>query len=178
MSALNPRITTVEVGIRTLREVTIYPLSLADQARTAQILSKAFQKIMDQFALLGEEPETSEENTTAAMVAVAKQLSNVNIAETVVDIIQENLKIVLKLVVDEGEEIQMGEIDNDQFYTLVETIYKVNYEKSSKNFVALWKGAKQAVPLEKAPKKKKPRRKMIPHSMKSSLESADGTDIS
>jgi len=164
-SKINPQITTVEVGVRSLREVTIYPLSLADQTKSARIIAKAFQAVMEKLALLGELSEDIDSGGSVA--AVAKQLSNVDVAEQVVTIIQDNLELILDLVTDENEKITMVELTNDQFYTLVEIIYEVNYEKVSKNFIALVKRAKGIVPAE-TPKKKAPR------SKKQSQPSVDG----
>jgi uncharacterized protein (DUF885 family) len=166
MSKLNPRITTVEIGINSLREVTIYPLSLADQGKLAKILSAVFQKVMENLSHLSEEPEELDgsDESVGTIEKVALQLANLDIAES------------MCLVVAETEMISMGELDNDQFYDLVETIYKVNYERAPKNFVALWKGALTGILEEKSPAEKKMRRK-VSHSRKPSPESAVGTTI-
>ena len=159
---LNPQIQTIEIGIKSLREVVILPLSLADQTKTARILSKAFQDVMGKLAAM----ETGgEEGSIASM---ATQLSDIDVVEFIVSAIQENLETILKLVVDESEVISMGELTNNQFYQLVEVIYKVNYEEASKNFAALLKRAKRIIP-EEMPKKK------ASHSKKSSLKSVEST---
>jgi hypothetical protein len=174
MSKLNPRITTIEVGIENLREVTIYPLSLADQGKMIKTLSSVFQSVMESLSHLSEEPEESGD-ATGTIEKVAAQLSNIDIAETIVTIIQENLESILCLIVAPDEKISMEEVDSDQFYDLVETIYKVNFERAPKNFVALWKGAKSLVSTEKEPAKKT--RRKVSHSKKPSPQSADGTTI-
>lgn len=174
MSKLNPRITTIEVGIENLREVTIYPLSLADQGKMAKTLSSVFQSVMESLSHLSEEPG-EEDGSAGTIEKVAAQLSNIDIIEAIVTIIQDNLESILRLVVAADEVISMEEVDSDQFYDLVETIYKVNFEQAPKNFVALWKGAKGLVSTEtKSPAKKIVRRK-VSHSKKPSPESVDGT---
>lgn len=167
MGNLNPQITTIEIGVRSLREVTIFPLSLADQTKTARILAKAFQEIMDRLSSFGENEVSLETETIASM---AKQLSNIDVMELIASAIQENLEIILGLVIDPHEKVLMEELTNDQFYKLVEIIYVVNYEVTSKNFVALLKRVRGAVPPEKKEKKKK-----ASHLKKSLQPSADNT---
>jgi hypothetical protein len=149
---LNPQIATIEIGVRSLREVTIFPLSLADQTKTARILAKAFQEIMDRLSSFGENEVSLETETIASM---AKQLSNIDVMELIASAVQENLEIILGLVIDPHEKVLMEELTNDQFYKLVEIIYVVNYEVTSKNFVALLKRVRGVVPPEKKEKKKK-----------------------
>ena len=169
---LNPQIVTVEVGIKSLREVTIYPLSLADQAKTARILATVFQKVMQKLASYGDEDDLEEDSNKDDIISVAKQLSDVAILEFVISAIQENLETILKLVVDEGEVISIDELTNEQFYELAEIIYVVNYENALKNFPALWKRARGESPMEAT--KQKMRRK-VSHSKKPSPRSVDGT---
>jgi hypothetical protein len=167
-SKLNPQITTVEVGVKSLREVTIFPLSLADQTKTARVLAKAFQEVMGKLSSFGEEDVISEGESLASM---AKQLSDIDVMEFIASAIQDNLKIVLGLVVDENEKILMEELTNEQFYTLVEIIYEVNYENASKNFIALVKRAKGTI-SERAPEKNS--RRKVSHSKKPSPGSVGG----
>lgn len=164
MGKLNPQITTTEIGIKSLREVTIYPLSLADQTKTARILAKAFQEVMEKLSSFGTEEGVEEEGLSS----IAKQLSDVDILEFIASAIQDNLEVVLALVVADNEEIRMEELTNEQFYRLVEIIYEVNYEATSKNFITLVKRVRGVVPPEKKTKKGSP-------SKKSSPQSAGGT---
>jgi hypothetical protein len=176
MATLNPQITEVEIGVRTLREVSIYPLSLADQGKMAKTLTTVFQGVMESLSHLSEEPEELDGSGESAgtIEKVALQLANLDIAESIVGIIQENLEAVLKLVVDDGEQISTGELTNEQFYKLVEIIYEVNYEKTAKNFLALIKRARNEIPETRSPAKKIVRRK-VSHSKKPLPGSVDGT---
>ena len=167
MGKLNPQITTTEIGIKSLREVTIFPLSLADQTKTARIMAKAFQEVMEKLSSFeGDEDNPGDEN----LASMAKQLSDVDVMEFIASAIQENLDIILGLVVDSSEKISMEELTNDQFYNLVEIIYEVNYEATSKNFMALLKRVRGAVSPEKKIKK-------VSHLKKSSPPSAGSTTI-
>jgi hypothetical protein len=172
MSNQNPQITTVEVGIRSLREVMIFPLSIADQGKMAKILSEVFQAVMTSLSHLSEEEDIPDESS-GTIGAVTAQLSNIDIAGVIVGIVQENLEVVLKLVVDPHEKITMEELTNEQFYKLVEVIYEVNYENASKNFPALFMRAKNVGPKRETPEKKV--RRKVSHSRKPSPGSADGT---
>jgi hypothetical protein len=178
MTSINPQITTISVGTRSLRDITIYPLSLADQGKLTKILSGVFQSVMGALSAMGDESEELEDlkgtdKITETIESVAKQLSNINIVETIVGLIQENLEIVLGLMVDPHEKITMEELTNEQFYNLVEIIYEVNYEGGSKNFPALWKRALGKRMEEKDPKKKV--KGKASRLKKPSPESADGT---
>lgn len=179
MTSINPQITTVSVGKRTLCDITIYPLSLADQGKLTKILSGVFQSIMAALSVVGDESEELEElkgtdKITETIESVAKQLSNIDIVETIAGLIQENLEAVLGLVVDPHEKITMEELTNEQFYNLVEIIYEVNYEGTSKNFLALMKRAKNMSQEEKKDPKKKVKGK-VSRLKKPSPESAVGT---
>jgi len=177
MTTINPQISIVTVGIRSTREVTIYPLSLADQGKMARTLSGVFQSVMDALSSM-EADVAAAEKDEGTIEKVAKQLANIDIAETIVSIIQENIEAILELVVDPSERIGMDEITNAQFYELIELIYEVNYEGASKNFLALWKRARTMGPKGQGPEKPKKLRKKVSHSRKPSPESAGGTTIS
>ena len=40
---LNPQVAEVEIGVRNLRKITIYPLSIADQLSTTDLVSEAIR---------------------------------------------------------------------------------------------------------------------------------------
>jgi hypothetical protein len=163
----------------------------------AKILSEVFQSVMISLSHLSEEEdlpdeagtgeaakkigklrgETEKQAAMGTIGAVTAQLSNIDIAGVIVGIIQENLEVVLKLVVDPHEKITMAELTNEQFYNLVEIIYEVNYENTSKNFLALFVRAKNVGPERENPVKKVRRkvRRKVSHSRKPSPGSADGT---
>jgi len=116
MAGLNPQITTLSVGTKKLREVTIYPLSMADQFKMTDAVVTAFSK----FAAA-----TSEQSSDAAVAAAAVKL------------IEENLQELLSLVLADSESIEFEELTKDQFSDLVAIIYEVNYEGSIKKFRGL-----------------------------------------
>ena len=129
MADLNPQITTLSVGTKSLREVTIYPLSMADQFKMTDALVSAFSKFSE---------VTSEHTSDAAIVA------------TMVKLIEDNLQELLDLVLADGESITFDELTNDQFSDLVMIIYEVNYESTIKKFRGLVEKVKGVI----GPKKK------------------------
>lgn len=129
MADLNPQITTLSVGTKSLREVTIYPLSMADQFKMTDALVSAFSKFSE---------VTSEHTSDAAVVA------------TMVKLIENNLQELLELVLADGESITFDELTNDQFSDLVMIIYEVNYEGTIKKFRGLVEKVKGVI----GPKKK------------------------
>jgi len=129
MADLNPQITTLSVGTKSLREVTIYPLSMADQFKMTDALVSAFSKVSE---------VTSEHTSDAAFVA------------TMVKLIEDNLQELLDLVLADGESITFDELTNDQFSDLVMIIYEVNYESTIKKFRGLVEKVKGVI----GPKKK------------------------
>jgi len=107
---LNPQIRKVQVGVRELKEITIYPLSIADQMKMVDILKNVFDEI---FKMLETEDQT------------------VAIANVIVEQVKANLPELLKYVTDEI--VQLEDMTNFQFTTIVGHVYKDNFEDAGKN---------------------------------------------
>ncbi len=113
-SKTNPRISVVEIGIRDSRELTIYPLSIADEIKMRDILKESLKKaanLSDSAALVG----------------------------FFIDFAMENIEKILSMVVPKGEKIEeiLPEIDNIQAEEIGTIIYKVNFESISKKLKGL-----------------------------------------
>jgi len=117
---LNPQITKVEIGVRELREVTIYPLSTHDQMEMTSLLVGTIAEVVQ---------STKEID--------GKKATDIEIIEKVVDIIKDNLEEIIKLATDEKENVSTKDITNDQAVEIAEIIYMVNYENFSKNLKSL-----------------------------------------
>jgi len=117
---MNPQISTVEVGIRSLREVFIYPLSVSDQFKLTEIITSVIQEVSSV-------PDGSDD-----MVIV-------NIA---VDAIKINLAKILVFVLDEKESITFEELTNTQLMEIVDIIFETNYEGIIKNLKRLLEKAR------------------------------------
>ena len=82
---LNPQIVDIEIGIRTLRKITIYPLSTTDQFKMSDLITKALQK----FFLKGGKPKASRDEDDMEFVAF------------LIGLIRKNIVKVFELICDE-----------------------------------------------------------------------------
>lgn len=112
---INPQISIVEVGVRELRAVTIYPLSMADQKKLVKILSTTVNRAADK----------------------AKKLTDAAMIEFIVSAITDNLQDILALILDPADKIAEEELTNVQLADIADTIYVANFEYAIKKFKAL-----------------------------------------
>lgn len=119
--SLNPQITTVEVGIKRLREVTIYPLSVADQFKMTELIGEVIQKVSDK--------SFAEQKDTAVVEFIVKAL-------------KKHLDKILCYVLDDSEKLEFTELSNTQLTEIINVIFEVNYEGMIKNLKDLSKKAK------------------------------------
>lgn len=108
--SMNPDITTAQVGIRKLREVTIYPLSVASQLQATEIIAKIM-------------------NTIAGF----EDLEDHEVVESFLTILKESMTDILKLVLDEKECIDFAELTNPQLENIVNILFDKNYKDIVKN---------------------------------------------
>jgi hypothetical protein len=102
--ALNPQITTTVIGIRSLREINIYPLSMADQLEVTDLVAGAIKG----YIMEGDQSE-------------------LGVATFVAEAIKQNMTLLLEKATDEGKEV-LSEITNVQATEIAEIVYEVNYE--------------------------------------------------
>lgn len=114
--SMNPDITTVEVGIRKLREVTIYPLSVSSQLSATEIIAKLVNVVSD-----------------------FDKLEDTNVVAEFLKIIRNSLEKILKLVLDENEMIDFNELTNPQLENIVNVLFDKNYKDIVKNSQDLMK---------------------------------------
>lgn len=126
MSGLNPQICTIEVGVRTLRQVTVYPLSMSDQFKCTDLITEFVTKTIEFL-------EGSKATDIAAVPIIIKG-------------IEKNLIQILGFVVEKGEKIKLDDLTNLQFSELAQLIYDVNYAGAAKNFQALIAKVKSLLP--------------------------------
>lgn len=112
---LNPQIRTVHIGVKELRQIKIYPLSMADQLKMVDLIKNIISSIT-------ESPEVDETNEFA-------------VAQILINQIEQNLPELLKYVTD--EEVSLTELTNFQFTEIVGHVYKDNFEDASKNVKSL-----------------------------------------
>ena len=113
---LNPQIMDVDIGVRNLRNVTIYPLSMADELKVTNIFMKGLQSFFKD-----------------------RNVDEIPIDEFVsylLTFIQDNLTEILGFVTDPEEvgdpKSLLKDITNSQFFNIANIIYKVNFEDVAK----------------------------------------------
>ena len=121
---LNPQIHEVQIGVRELRNISIYPLSFADEIKLTDLISEALRAFLVR------------ENQHNDMAFVA----------FMVDLIKKNLSKIISLVTDEEGEDVLQDITNVQMIEIVNIIYDVNFEIPSKNARSLTKKVKTLFP--------------------------------
>lgn len=112
---INPQIRTVNIGIKELRPIKIYPLSMSDQMKMADLVKGTFQALIE--------------------YTQTDDASDIAIAETFISLMKENLPLLLKYITD--EEVSLEELTNFQFTEIVGHVYKDNFEDASKNVKSL-----------------------------------------
>jgi hypothetical protein len=127
MEVLNPDIKEVTVGVRKLRKIMIYPLSVVDQMKVTDL----FQEALGAFL-------------------ANKDAGDVQFVALFIAIIKTNLAKVLALVVDveEDSEKLLTEITNNQLTVIANVLYEMNYALISKNVSGLLKKLPQTVKKE------------------------------
>ena len=119
---INPKAMDLEIGIRSFRTITVYPLSLGDQIKMTDVISQGISEFF-----------LKEGKTDVDLIAFG------------VSKIQTHLKEILGFVLDESEtsEAVIDSIDNDQAVELVTLIYEMNFEGSIKNAMSLFEKIKK-----------------------------------
>ena len=110
---LNPQITDVEIGIRNLRKITVYPLSMSDQLKLTDLIAKS---VTEQLAK-----------------ADGGELSLVSF---IIKMLQENIGKIITMVTDEDAKV-LEEISNSQAVEIADVLFDVNYGTVAKNFKSL-----------------------------------------
>ena len=115
---MNPRVRDVEVGIRTLRKIKLYPLSISDQFSLSDSISEGLQVYMKEAG-----------DGTFSAAAVSKMI----------DMIRAKLPAMLKLIFpDEQPQKLLKELDNFQIATIAEHVFVDNYGEPVKKLASLF----------------------------------------
>ena len=122
MKEFNPKVAYVEIGIRSLRKIKIYPLSIADETELLEIVKEGFAEL----AKVGS--EGSSELEVAGFISFLLDLFVTNLGE------------ILSKVIDDYSPDILKEIDNDQAINIAEKIVKMNFGDSSKKVIRLLGG--------------------------------------
>ena len=123
---LNPDIKEVTIGIRELRNIKIYPLSVQDQFD----ITNRIVEVISGFS----ENQNFESNEQAL--------------EFLQKIISDNLGVILEYVTDDEERPTYRELTNNQCFEIASIIFQVNYEAFIKNSQDLIKRITEILPMK------------------------------
>lgn len=111
----------LEVGVREVKEVAVYPLSLAHQLQLSDMIFDVAQAFM---AIdFDAEDIEGKDNSVKAV-------------ESAIDILKDNITKLFPLIADEGD-ITAENITNVQLFELAKIVYEVNYADLAKNLKSL-----------------------------------------
>jgi hypothetical protein len=141
---MNPAITTIEIGKRELKPLTLYPLSIPDQIEVSELITEALQAFFDK----GKKQEALEDGV------LPEEMENLVFVAFLINLIQKNLVKILSLITDYSDKqiqkIILPEITNEQAADIAIIVFRVNYERPAKNVLSLFKG-KVATIVENLP---------------------------
>ena len=113
---LNPQITETDIGVRSLRTITIYPLSMADQIKMTDLITEALNAFFMQ-----------ENKEDIAFVGFMTEL------------IKKNMNRIMAMIADvKKNESLLSDMTNYQASEIAKIIYEVNYESVAKNLKSLF----------------------------------------
>ena len=126
---LNPQITDFDVGVRSLRKVRIYPLSMANQLELSDLITEALSVFL----------QTQGDK--------ADELS-MEFVGFMVELIKKNIeRIIGYILADEVPTQVMKDITNEQLSGMVEIVYRQNFEGPLKKVVSLFQTSEEAIQL-------------------------------
>jgi lipopolysaccharide biosynthesis protein len=132
---MNPQIRSEEIGIRELEQLTLYPLSIADQLKMTDLITGAIQKFFN--------PDSSRDQTDKKGANLPEQMKDVEFIAFVVELIKENMVQILTLLTDHTTEAKakklLEKMTNEQLDNIIGVILEVNYQDKLKNVMSLFK---------------------------------------
>jgi hypothetical protein len=129
-SKINPKCRKVEIGVREIKTITIWPMSLADELS----FSETILGLMGEYSEI-EEKKVEQENKEKGTEDIEGKL-----ALFIVTAIKENLLELLALVAD--EKVSLSDIDNEQFMDICDIIFEMNFDGAVGKGVRLLKRIK------------------------------------
>ena len=104
-SQLNPQISDVEIGVRYLRNIPVYPLAVGDQLSLTSII-------------------------TEAIAVLADSTDDIETAGIAIHLIEKNIPILLEFITDTDNETPaqiLKDVTNTQAVDIAEIVYEQNY---------------------------------------------------
>jgi hypothetical protein len=152
---MNPEIMTVKIGRRGLRDLTLYPLSLADEKKLSRMLKEATGNFFKQ-----------------------EDQSPMGFITYVTETITENLPKILSLIaLDEDKtEPLLKDITNAQMAQIASAIYDANFGVIPKNLGSLSEKMKEMFPSLSGRQSVPSANDMVESALKTSPESLGKTE--
>jgi hypothetical protein len=131
---LNPRIRYTDIGIREVRKIKLYPLSVHDQMELSDLVTEAVLTFFSN-------EEGKEEKSDAETLSFA------------IETVKANLGRILEIITDPEEKVSLKEIDNTQLSVIVTDIVDANYTNNtlSKNAKSLFEKIQSLFPSKRLP---------------------------
>ena len=134
-NTLNPQIREIDYGVRSLRKLKIYPMSMSDQKKFGEL----FKKVVEEY--LAQTPE-----------GPMNQADLLPFASFIVKLVGENIKEILKIITElRDNELAtfFDDVTNTQMSQIIMAVVEENFESPSKNLIGLWETVAQLFPLER-----------------------------
>jgi len=142
---INPAVKTTTIGVRVLRDVQVFPLSISEQVKLGETVTELITGFVEGLI----------KNNEGKDLKTLAQLENVELVEFILKLIKDNVNKIVEITTDEKPDDFLSDCTNEQFTDFALLIFEMNYSgETRKKFVGLVQ--KVAGTLnEQAPKKKK-----------------------
>lgn len=139
---INPKCRNFEIGVRNLRDITIWPLSLADELE----FSEKIIGLVDNFDSVVNQPLSVIPPVDDDDVISVEEEDNIElrIATYILSAIKEHLIELLIYMTD--EEVTLKDLDNEQFIELCELIFDMNFDGAAGKIKRLLNKVKNLFP--------------------------------
>lgn len=124
---MNPQIEKLEIGVRSLRTIKIYPFAVADETRATELVAASINTIS----------ELPEDSSFSAM------------AVSFIDLVKKHAEEIILMSTYE-EEVTLSDFSNLQFAEFARILYDQNFGQIAKNYPDLWNKIKEIL-QEKVP---------------------------
>lgn len=122
---LNPQIREVDIGVRNLRKINIYPMSMADEVQFTKLIEEVLNSY---FAQLGESEESLTKDKLSSLIM------------SLTGVIGKNIEQLITIVTD-PKEITVDDFlkgtTNTQMSEIINRIVQDNFEEPAKNLISL-----------------------------------------
>lgn len=127
---VNPRVRYVDIGIKEVRKIKLYPLSVHDQMELSDLVTESVMTFFD-----------------------AGEKNDIETLSFAIETVKANLGRILEIITDPDEKVSLREIDNTQLSVVVSEIVEVNYTNNilSKNVKSLFEKIQSLFPSKRLP---------------------------